>query len=120
MIWKVYFWFMVVLIVAAVWVTGTHVTWKLHIVDWLNLLLMIIGLIGVFGYAYKRRISSKRFWLVFTLASLVYQLAYSFVLDQEYGASPATSTADGLTTFIPLIPMFIALFLYVYKSRLLD
>lgn len=111
---------MVVLIVAAVWVTGTHVTWKLHIVDWLNLLLMIIGLVGVLGYAYKRRIASKGFWLVFAIASLIYQLAYSFVLDQKYGASPATSTADGLVTFIPLIPMFIVLFLYVYRSKLLN
>lgn len=111
---------MIIVIIAAVLVTGATVHWNLHGVDWLNLGFMIVGLVGVFGYAYKRRLVSKSFWVAFAITALMYQIAYSFVLDQKYGASPATSTSEGLVTFVPLIPMFIALYFYIYNSKLLD
>lgn len=120
MFWKIYFWVMMVFILLAVLIAGADAHWRLHIVDWLNLLFMIVGLIGVFGYAYKRRIATKNFWIFVTLISLVYQLVYSFALDQAYGALPATGTADELTTFAPLVPMFIALYLYISRSKLLN
>lgn len=119
MIWRAYFWLVLALILASILVTGFDVNWRLNLIDWLNLAFMVGGLAGVYGYAYKRRLASKSFWTLFTIFALAYQLAYSFVLDQRYGAAPATSTADGLTTFVPLIPMFIAMYLYVFRSKLL-
>lgn len=80
---------------------------------------MIIGEVGVFGYAYRRRIWTTSFWLVFFVITLAYQLAYSFYLDQHYGAAPVATTAGGLVTFVPLIPMYIAIALYS-RSKLLD
>ncbi len=111
---------MVILILAAVLVTGPDVNWRLHLVDLFNLAFMITGLVGVYGYAYKRRLASKAFWTFIIIASLTYQVAYSFILDQKYGAAPASSTIDGFSTLIPIIPMFIALYFYVFRSKLLD
>lgn len=89
-------------------------------VDLLNLVLMVVGLAGTFGYAYKRKIASKSFWTTFLVVSFAYQAVFSFYLDQHYGAAPATSTSDALVTFVPLIPMFVAIYFYIHKTRLFN
>jgi hypothetical protein len=117
MIWKLYAWILTVLIILAVPAAGYTTNWHFHLVDFLNLFFMILGVIGAFGFAYKRKIATKQLWLVVLVISFVYQFTYSFMLDQKYGAVPATSTIDGLVTFVPLIPMFIALYFYVFRTK---
>jgi hypothetical protein len=116
MIWKIYFWVLAVLIVLSL-LSGVIMTPGLftNIYDLINLGLMVIGLIGIFIYAFKRTHAFRVFWLVFLVVSLLYQLLYSFVLDQQYGAASAANILEGLYTFVPLIPMYIGLALYVFK-----
>lgn len=118
MIWKIYFWFLIAIIMLAILV-GFLTTPGLftNIFDIFNMLFMLIGLIGVYGFAYKKRVGPKSLWLTILIITLLYQILYSFVFDPRYGASPALSIADQLVTFVPLIPMFIALGLYSLSKK---
>lgn len=118
MLWKIYFWALIVLILLSIVVEGAFNPGLFtNTFDVLNMLFMLVGLVGVYGYAYKKNVGSKGLWLIVLIVTLLYQLSYSFALDQWYGAAPASSVAEGLVTFVPLIPMYIVLGLYVCKKK---
>lgn len=118
MLWKIYAWAFTVILVVSILV-GALATPRLFTnpFDILNVALMIIGLVGVYGYVYRKNIGSTQLWLTVLIISVLYQFLYSFILDQMYGASPPSSHLGGLVTFVPLLPMFIALARYSRKSK---
>lgn len=117
-LWKIYFWvFSSIVFLGLVLEIFIRPGYFTNVFDALNILFMAIGLVGVYGFAYKKEVGPKTLWLPLLIINVVYQIAYSFVLDQKFGSAPAGSTLEGLITFVPLIPMYIALALYIVKKK---
>ena len=81
------------------------------------------ALVGVFGFVSRMRILSPVFWRVFMPALLAWDIAYNFVLVGQLDlAMQSVEPMEGFpwdlvagVTF--LAPMYVALFLYGYRSK---
>ena len=110
--WKTYFWLMVLITVLAVISDG-----QIKPVDTLDLIIIVTGLVGLFCYAYKRRLAAKSLWQYLTVLIITYHFVYSFFLDQKFGGTPAIGLGDALFTALLPLPIFVALILYSFKTQ---
>jgi hypothetical protein len=82
-----------------------------------------VGALGLFGYAYRRRLLWRWWWIVVFAVALANQLLYGLyqmagdwdVARQYYAASPTLALAT-LGVWIFLLPYFAGLYLYAFRS----
>lgn len=118
--WKAYFVVMLLLYPASYLVTG--VGW-MQLADFVDVAISMIALVGLFGFAYRRRIAARRFWRVWLPLEIVWDLSLLFLLIPAgiaYSipdAAPASSSNwEEFSGFLFLIPLYIALYLYANRS----
>ena len=104
--WKVYFW-----LVALLWVISiTDITWQvLSLRDAINIPLSWIALVGVFGYAYRRKLISQNFWKFCFFLIVGWDVLYFSALTEF------TKGQMGILLVLGL-PQYIALYLYGLRS----
>jgi hypothetical protein len=126
--WKIYFWFITLLLGAS---TGLLIADSFGILpldeegpildepwgwlDWLSLLIAWIGIVGFFGFAYKKTIGEQNFWKRWFIFNLVFDISYEFYEKYPKGFIAEELWLDILAYSIP-VPIYIALYLYGYKS----
>ena len=65
--WKIYFCFMVYI---CVWATNENLNDEnFGIIDFIDILMMLIWAIGLFGYVFSKRIYKQSFWIYATVPS---------------------------------------------------
>jgi len=117
MVWKVYFWFVVILIGASVpFYIKTLRSWEL-----IDIAFMIPAMIGLFGFTWKKQILRKEFWKVFFIGWVLWTPLYHFVipLPSEVLKAGTVSFPQWLIAtlaIIPAIPHFIAIFRYAFSN----
>jgi len=84
------------------------------LVDVVDAVVLVMGLVGLFGFSYKRKLATRNIWQTFTIFAISYHYLYSFILDRKYGGTPG----DTLLTAILPLPIFIGLILYSFKSKI--
>ena len=92
--------------------------------DWLDSILSIFSLIGLFGYLYNKKIGQPLFWKVFSYLFLIWNIAYSVYIVLT---SPEIRISTGLEATVAIIllliiyalhiPLMIGLFKYSYSKR---
>lgn len=112
-LFKIFFWFALSSTTLLILVSMIVVNWAF--VDWISFIAIYIGLLGLFGYAFNKRIWSGTVWQVMTFSIIFYWLVYSFYLDPKFGAYPPENFGDSMFTFLTLVPIFIANILYTIK-----
>lgn len=109
MIWRVYAWALLLLLV---------VTWfgligaDIRAIDLIDIPVSIVGLIGVFGFAYRTPVFRALVWRTWFVLQPVWDIAYNLVGgdgDVKRAAIVIAIAAPG----------YVALFLYAYRSRAL-
>jgi hypothetical protein len=118
--WKAYFFVMALLFPASYLLTG--VGW-MQPVDVVDLAVTTTALVGLFGFAYRRRIAERRFWVVWLPLEIVWDLALVFLFmpaglayqipDETQSSSTRWEELSGL---VFLIPLYVALYLYANRS----
>ena len=131
--WKIYFWIYILLtVVGTVLIAAAFLgilfpqeagslfdepwTW----LDWLNMVLPVISIFGLFGLAYQKTIGKQSFWKWWFVFILIFDTSYTVheyltgVYDTE-GMQFVTISYSLLVVF--LIPYYVALLLYGYKSE---
>ncbi len=101
MFWKTYFWVITSLIIVGYASEGFSSYWEI-----IDLPVLICALVGLFSYAYKKRIFNKIFWKSFLPIYIIWDLTYNLVLSPEYSEEP-------IETIVILIGLIIALLLYI-------
>jgi len=109
--WKIYFW---LLTIAYALMFGSEVfKGTLDLLHGLDYMLSWVGLVGFFGYIYKRRFFKPVFWKVYFPIQLIWDLVLSIKFMPQ---SPVVLVIITLTLgFILLLPLYIALFKYAYR-----
>lgn len=83
--WKVYFYILLILsVLVVVFVYGELSRWGIR--GWLDHLLGVLTLLGLYSYAFKRAVLSNKFWQAFFLISIIeytFYLIYFFTPLQE-------------------------------------
>jgi len=104
--WKVYFYLFAIIIIIY------YSTEGLNDIDEIgDLVFSIPSLIAVFLYAYKKRLFGARFWKIYFLIFVTYEV-YRNVEPIIGGEEVA---ADWWIGFIIFIPLYVALYLYAFK-----
>ena len=106
--WKIYF-----LYIGVVFLLLTFPFQAETVSEWLDLALMVPSLVGLFGYAFKRRILFPQIWKLYFILLLFWDFYYHFVivLPQE-----SNWDASALIFIVTLLPLYIALFNYGFLS----
>jgi hypothetical protein len=106
MIWKFYFWLFSI-VIAASWIQLGFVKLTAH--DIIDIPVTVLGLVGLFGFAYRRRIGFAVIWRVLSVAVLAWDIYYNLQAGRT------------LTPFASVLlitaPCYVALVLYGYRSR---
>ena len=90
----------------------------INIIDIVNWLILVIGLIGLQGYIYKIKCVDKRFWMIFFPVFVMWSIAYLVWLWLGIAQDNQTQivAATYALIFILTIPQFIALYRYGLSS----
>ena len=115
--WKVYLWLMVTLSAIALALFGQ----SMQTADLAALAVTAVALVGLFGLAYRRRIGSRFFWRLWLPCEVVWDLAVVLVLTpaglaNQFPGTP-TSAVEEVAGLAILLPLYVGLYRYAYRSR---
>jgi hypothetical protein len=114
--WKIYFWVILALLVAAYAIDPTY----FNFFDYLDIPVSFISVAGLFGYAYKKRIVHYDFWKIWLIVLIGWDIVYNYFLagwikiEEAPMSSVLIDNMWGLSIFIP---EYIALYLYGFRSK---
>ena len=126
--WKIYFWFITLLLSAA---TGLLMTDSVGILlpdeggpifdeswnwlDWLSIPITWIGIVGFFGFTYKKIIGEQNFWKRWLIFVLIFDISNT-VYDYYPEGFVTEDMWFDILAYSLFIPYYVALYLYGYKS----
>lgn len=123
MLWQIYGW--VFLALNVTWFVclglGSGTAVGINAIHWFDVPISLVALVGVLGYAYRRRLATRSFWWSWLLLTITWDVLGNFGLldmwtDPHFDATAmemltwgVTKTALGL---VLVLPAYIALVLY--------
>lgn len=117
--WKIYGFLMVVLLVP---------TWFLilsgspAVVDYVDVPVSVVAWLGFFSFAYRRPLFTARFWQVWFVVIVLWDIVYNLYfhlhlgIGQQLGEWDSGSVYDALLTILLLVPLYAALYRYGFRS----
>jgi uncharacterized RDD family membrane protein YckC len=109
MFWKIYFWFLAVVLVLACFTEDITDAWNI-----LGLLIFLLALVGLFLHAYKKKLFNANFWKMFFPIYIVWNLAYDILIEPKISGENI-ELIPYLLAFMILFPLYVALYLYAFK-----
>jgi len=107
--WKIYSWFFLLVVVAGY--TEALITEPKTILFYLDLIVTIIGLAGIFAYAYKMKLMSANFWKICFVLNVMWDLIYNTILQDI-----TLPLVEVLLVVTVCLPVYVALYLLGFKS----
>ena len=107
--WKIYSWFFLLVIVAGY--TEALITEQKTILFFLDLIITINCLAGLFAYTYKIKLVSANFWKIFFVLAIMWDLIYNTILQNI-----TLPIVVVLLIIAICLPTYIALYLLGFKS----
>lgn len=116
-LWKIYLWFLVVVVGA---LYGASIREGLNVVRILDIPVTLISLAGVFGFAYRKSIWTSAFWKIWLPLVIVWDIFANFVWGgksqmRDLGLIDIVFVAA--VFYAVFLPGYIALFLYGFHSE---
>jgi hypothetical protein len=103
--WKIYSWILTACLAFAYYDIFSKTA---KIQDLLDIPISLVALVGLFGYAYKKKIGNRQFWKFWLLLLIPWDILYNFFLA-NYPDVPKILVAIGIVLFLP---EYIALYRY--------
>ena len=117
--WYTYFVLLAIFLVAS---AASILSERPTVFDVLDAPMAITALVGVLGFASRTRVLSPGFWRVFMPALVAWDITYNLVLAEQLDLAlrSVESSAWDLAVGVGfLTPMYVALFLYGYRSQVI-
>ena len=120
--WKIFFIVLAGLTVLSLplYVFGVVTT---QVADWLGLAVAVLTLVGLGGYAFRRRFGARPFWVAWLPILMVWDFFYYFLLVPrglaEYDPEPVSAAGflvGQAAVFAINAAIYIALFRYAHRS----
>ncbi len=115
MLWKIYFWFMVALLIVSVFLENEYglVGTVIHIV---SLIINVINTVGLYGYVYKKQFFSQSIWKIIFIISLIDVIVTTMYYRSKEASSLGELIFGVIFTFIVLYPHLLGLYRYGFKN----
>lgn len=109
---KIYFW-IILSIYGLVFLLGAMIE-KGEVNDYIDLVIMVLMFIGVFGFLYRKRILKPLFWKIVLISLLIWDIYYIFMFPIFLSSQKFVIT-DSLIEYLMQIPFYICLYLYSFR-----
>jgi len=115
--WKVYFWFIVVITILALYLYTTEESFT--IIGSFENVLTVINVIGFYGFIYHKHIFKWIFWQYWLLVAVIWDVLYGIVYIRCFNGSQISNISLTGEAFVLLftIPIYLALFKYGYANK---
>jgi len=115
--WRYYFYFLVAL--TALGFTEIFFNEAAGITEAIYYPLSVVGLIGLYGYVFSKKILHRTFWLYFIAIYLAATIAYYFVtdIDMSAGMTPEEYIYVNIFSWLISLPGYIGILLYGLPSN---
>jgi hypothetical protein len=88
---------------------------KLRVAEGLDYAVTAVGMMGLFGYAYRRPLWSRRIWMLWGALYPVWDLVMAgWVYPEQNGTGART---EYFVVLLLALPLYLALIRYAYRSR---
>jgi hypothetical protein len=109
MFWKIYF----ILLVAFLFYGYQLLAGQLNAWYYIDLLISLLSLVGLFGLAWKQRFFSAHFWKTYFTIYLMWELVFNLIIDPYVNKTElGFSIILGFAMFLPL---YASLYIYGFK-----
>ena len=118
LVWKIFFWFNIA--VAMLLPLAFFMFEAIEIIDIVDLIIYPFTLVALFGYAYTKKIFTKKLWEILAIIYPLWFIFYEFTAPFALGM-PSYGEAQQLDMWILLsfvfgIPTILCLYFYSFKS----
>lgn len=128
LLWKIYFWFLLIISIGAFRFQGINRNW-----DIADLLISAIAMLGLYAFCWNKKILTQMFWKIFFLVNIILMIALTYIIppsQQLIEKLPEKemmvfqqniflfSTIGLIISLILLLPLFVALYSYGFKSKI--
>lgn len=123
--WKLYFWFVVILLTSAlIGVLLPNESIKFTLLDWVLLFLSIPSLVGLFAFAYKKQMLNQKawgyvFWLTISIDAVslfLYSIQQSDFIPALLKPGTGSSLIESIINFLFELPVLFALYQLAFNS----
>lgn len=114
MVWKIYFCCLTALLVVLYVITFS--TPVKGIPTYLDVPISVVALVGLYGYAFKKRIGNDNFWKMWFFVIVLWDAFYNLVLPEWAVFQPVDLVAI-LIGYGIIVPGYLALYLYGFRSQ---
>ncbi|MGE7608976.1 hypothetical protein ACQKML_20425 [Peribacillus frigoritolerans] len=114
MLWKIYFWLIIAISIASMFVESVHGP----VIETTDTVISIISTIGLFGYVYNKQLLSKSFWKFVFIITVIEVLTYTMLdvlNDPELGVGGMIFVT--VFTLIIMFPFFLGLYRYGFRKQ---
>jgi hypothetical protein len=121
-IWKIYFWFLL-LVIVAIFGYDTYDVINGSDINYYNIpihTIQILALLGVFGYIYQRCYFHVNLWKTIFYIQIIILLYSCYIVLTEFSLSNLNQSGIAFLLFFTIAlmaPEILALYLYSYKSN---
>lgn len=114
--WKIYFWFVATLL-ALKYISFFFLDESFY--QYFTRPIPIVPLAGLYGYAYQKRIIGAIFWKIWLFLILILEVVYHITAGRKILSQHDIVLAIMLRSvlFLIMVPEYIALYFYAFKSR---
>ena len=110
---NIYLWLMVVISFSAIFYFK-----QFHFVDVIDYVLVNIGLVGMFGLLYKKKLGPKWVWQGLFIVIVAFTLIFNLFIDARFGGFHAYSNLqETLGGMLIKLPMLIAIYFYAFGGN---
>ena len=117
--WKIYFYCLTLLLVSLYVLTFTYLlpdtSAAMKIALYVDLPISIVALVGLYGYAFRKRIGHPNFWKVWLVVVVLWDMFYNLVLSGWTHLELQDMIAFLLAYGI-LFPEYFAIYMYGFRS----
>jgi len=90
-----------------------------QLIDYFNLFLRMISIIGIYGYSFQKNIFKAKFWKIFLPFIFIWDTFITIYSIENIFEIESSMLIPGLAIFyiIFYVPVYIGLYLYSYKYQ---
>jgi len=116
--WKIFFWLLTALMLISIF--AIFYIENLNALDYFDMLIFSVSILGLYGYAFSKKIGARIIWrVVFYILitwSIFYEVFSPFILNiPQYGEAGVIDI--WLLFNIIYLPLFMSLYYYGFKSE---
>jgi len=117
MLWKIYFWIMLVLLIVSIFLENEY-GWGETVLRIVSTIIAIINTVGFYGYVYNKQFYLRSFWkiiFIVTVIDVIVSILYYGFQDAELGTEGNIFVA--VFTFIIMFPLLLGLYRYGFQKQ---